>query len=340
MVRVLVVGLGTMGSTHAASFAAMENVQLMGVVDKNAKLVNTLAKKLDTKGFASFEEAASYLEGQIDVVSVCLPTNQHATYVKKAADIGADVICEKPLARQLGEAREMMDYCKKKGSKLFVGHVVRFFPEYVKAKAVMEEGKVGEVAVARTMRGGPFPRASENWYANYDSSGGLILDMIIHDFDFLRWTFGDVERVYAKNLAGTTGENEAMKDYALVTLRFKSGVIAHVEGSWAHKQFHTSFEFAGKDGVISYSSAKEKPVVTERIAEEGEASGGVSVPESPLAQSPYDRELHHFMDCIQTGKEPVVTAEDAYKAMEIALAALQSIEEKRPVSLEAQTIQP
>ncbi|MFB5663445.1 Gfo/Idh/MocA family protein [Alteribacillus sp. HJP-4] len=333
MVRVIVLGLGTMGATHAESFAKMENVQLIGVVDTNKDLLNEHAERLGAQGFASFADAAEQLQGQIDVVSVCLPTNQHALHVKSSADIGADVICEKPLARTLEEARDMIEYCNRKGARLFVGHVVRFFPEYVKAKAVINSGQVGDVAVARTMRGGPFPQASGNWYADYDISGSLILDMIIHDFDFLRWTFGEVEHVYAKNVGGTKGKNNSNRDYALVTLRFKNGLIAHVEGTWAHKQFNTSYEFAGKKGIISYSSAKESPLTLEKSESEAGQAGSVAVPESPLADSPYDLELKHFIHCIQSGEESVVTAEDAYKAMEIALAALESIEEKKAVFL-------
>jgi predicted dehydrogenase len=333
MIRVVVVGLGTMGLTHINGFARMKDVELAGVVDTNQILAKEIGEKYDTQGFTDLQEASAALEGGIDVVSICLPTHMHVKMVKKAADIGAHVICEKPLARSLNDAREIIEYCHEKNVRLFVGHVVRFFPEYVKVKELLEQGKIGKVGVVRTSRGGAFPRASEDWYANYDISGGLILDMIIHDFDFLRWCFGEVEHVYAKSIAGVKGRNELHKDYALVTLRFKNGVIAHVEGTWAHQRFSTSFEFAGKDGIITYNSEKEKPVITEIAAETGGKNPGVSVPESPLLLSPYDRELQHFISCIKTGEEPIVSSEDAFKAVEIALAAMESIEIKQPVVL-------
>lgn len=326
MIHVLLIGAGTMGSVHGEAFAKMENTFLAGIVDKNLEKAKKLAEKLQTKAFQTFEEAIGKLE-KVEVVSICLPTPFHKTFLKKAADQGLHVICEKPLARNLNDAREMIEYCKEKAVKLFVGHVVRFFPEYVRAKKIMDEGTIGNVAVVRTYRGGGFPNGSDDWYANYESSGGLVLDMIIHDFDFLRWCFGEVERVYAKSIKEG---NLKRIDYSLVTLRFKSGVIAHVEGSWAHQAFTTRFELAGQSGIIEHDSSKTVPIVFEG-RKKSTAGGGVAVPESPLKHNPYFVELDHFINCIKTDKDPIVSAEDAYKAMEIALSALKSIETGREV---------
>lgn len=337
MIRVMVVGLGTMGSVHAASFAGMEDAELTAVVDIREERANTFAEKYGAKAFYSFDEAVISVGSELDVISVCLPTDLHPDYVKKAADLNVSIICEKPLARSLKAAQDMISYCKQKEVNLYVGHVVRFFPEYQKAKTALDEGAVGVVGVVRTTRGGSYPVATEDWYANTDRSGGLVLDLMIHDFDFLRWCFGEVERVYARNMAGISGINEQRKDYALVTIRFKNGVIAHLEGTWAHESFRTSFEMAGRDGIIHYDSQKNQALVAEKGSPDGKP--GVAVPESPLKSSPYDLELRHFIECIKTNKEPIVTADDAYKAMEIAIAALQSIKEKKPVTIQAQTVQ-
>lgn len=332
MLKILLIGAGTMGSTHGEAFTKMENAVLAGIVDKNMEKAEKLAERLQTKAFQTFEEALETI-GKADVASICLPTPFHKPFLKKSADLGMHVICEKPLARNLDDAKEMIEYCREKNVKLFVGHVVRFFPEYIRAKELMEQGKIGRAAVARTYRGGAFPTASDDWYADYESSGGLVLDMIIHDFDFLRWCFGDAERVYAKSIKGG---DEKRIDYSLVTIRFKSGVIAHVEGSWAHQSFTTKFEFAGEHGIIEHDSSKSVPVVFEGRSKNN-ASAGVAVPESPLKDSPYYTELHHFITCIESGEEPIVTAEDAYKAMEIALSALKSIETGREVVLNETT---
>jgi len=154
--------------------------------------------------------------------------------------------------------------------------------------------------------------------------------MIIHDFDFLRWCFGGVERVYAKGLVNT--HHFGKVDYALVTFRFASGLIAHVEGSWSHPGgFRTRCEIAGTKGLLSFDSQRDVPLRVETPAQA--TGGGVAVPESPVLEDPYSLELKHFIDCVKEGRAPCITAEDAYEALEMALAALESIETGRPVSL-------
>jgi UDP-N-acetylglucosamine 3-dehydrogenase len=330
MIHVLLIGAGSMGSTHAFCYAQMKDAKLAGIVDVRKDKGEEIAARAGTRAFTSLEEALASLE-QVDVIDVCLPTFLHKEYVIKAADAGKHVICEKPLSASLEDAREMIDYCSSKNVRLFVGHVLRFFPEYERAKMLLDEGAIGPVAVVRTTRGGGFPVAWNNWYNDFASSGGLTLDMIIHDFDFLRWCFGDVERVYAKGLYVNAPDR---LDYSLVTLRFKNGTIAHVEGSWAHEGFAMKFEFAGKTGILDYDSSRDKPIVTvSRQAQEGFV--GVAVPESPVKESPYYKELKHFLSCIETGGESLVTAEDAYKAMEISLSAIQSMQTGKPVVLGA-----
>ncbi|MFM9278223.1 Gfo/Idh/MocA family protein [Paenibacillus jiagnxiensis] len=328
MIKVLLIGAGTMGSTHAQAYEQMEGVQVAGVVDIQAERAQSLADEVHARAFASYEEAISALD-DVDVVDVCLPTYLHKRYVLQAAQAGKHVICEKPLARHLADAEEMIAVCKQHGVKLFVGHVLRFFPEYAQARTVIEAGDLGEIGVVRTSRGGTFPRAWNNWYADYSLSGGLTLDMIIHDFDYLRWCFGEVDRVYAKSLRGRV---YGQIDYALVTLRFQSGVIAHVEGTWAHESFAMSFEIAGKNGVLQFDSARDNPVTA--VSRNGvQGRPGVAVPESPLREGTYYRELKHFMDCIATGNEPQITAEDGLEALRISLAALESMETGKPVTL-------
>ncbi|WP_045523007.1 Gfo/Idh/MocA family protein [Neobacillus niacini] len=329
MQKILLIGAGTMGREHATSYYSMEDVHLVGIVDLRKEQAEQIIGHNDTKIFQTLDEAVNNLE-HIDVIDVCVPTFLHKEYVQKAADYGIDVICEKPLAYTLEDAREMIDYCEKKDVRLFVGHVVRFFPQYAKVRDLVSNGTIGDIGVVRTKRGGNFPAGWGDWYADQTKSGGVILDLIIHDFDFLRWSFGEVERVFAKGLAERKIEH---LDYALVTLVFKSGVIAHVEGTWAHQTFSSQFEFAGKSGILEYDSLKEEPVLLS-IRKSNEEKNGVAVPQSPLKKSPYYIELEHFLKCLKTNGTPIVTAEDAYKAMEISVAALQSLKTGLPISLD------
>jgi UDP-N-acetylglucosamine 3-dehydrogenase len=328
MFNIILIGAGTMGRVHAEAYAQMKNVKVVGIVDPHIENAQKLAGPLKSKAFSSFEEALPFIK-QVNVIDICLPTHLHKEFVIKSADEGKHVICEKPLAGNLNDAVYMIEYCKEKGVRLFVGHVLRFFPEYKHAKQMIESGKAGTVKLARTSRGGKFPEGSANWFANIEQSGGLILDMIIHDFDFLRWCFGEVERVYAKS---ASEHGDTILQYALVTLRFRSGVIAHVEGSWAHEGFTMKFELSGTTGVIDYDSSQEQPVVFVNRAKSVNQSG-IAVTESPIAFNPYYLELQHFLSCLEQNEESIVTADDAYKAMEISLAAIESIRTKGPVTI-------
>ncbi|PJN56252.1 hypothetical protein PAEVO_29750 [Paenibacillus sp. GM2FR] len=331
MLQVLVIGAGAMGRTHAAAYASMPDVQLAGIADIQTEKAQQLADRHGAQAYASFEAAVEGLGSDVvDVIDVCLPTPLHKEYVVKAADIGKHVICEKPLARSEEDARFIINYCHEKGVRLFVGHVLRFFPEYVKAKSLLDQGSIGKPAVIRAGRGGGYPVGWNHWYSDFGASGGITLDAMIHDFDYLRWCFGEVERVYAK---GLHGRHQAQLDYSLVTLRFRSGVIAHVEGTWAHEGFSMNLEMAGTSGIIDYDSAKDSPLLF-KTRSSSATIPGVVVPESPLEHSPYYRELEHFMSCIRDGCEPLVTAEDAYEALRIALAAIASMASGEPVVIE------
>lgn len=327
MIHVLLIGAGTMGRTHALAYSDMDDVRLVGIVDIR-KDIQALCSDLKTEHFLSYEEAVGNLQ-QIDVVDICVPTYLHKNYVLKAAADKKHILCETPLAGNLKDAREMMDVCEHQRVKLYVGQVLRFFPEYSQAKQVIERGDIGKAAVVRTSRVSGFPRGWNDWYADVHKSGGVAVDFGIHDFDFLRWCFGEVERVFAK---GLSGKELPKKDYALVTLRFKNGVIAHIEGSWSHSTFEIRLEVAGTEGIIEYNSAKDSPLMLV-IEQAQNGHKGIVVLESPLAMNPYFRELKHFIECVKTGNAPLVSSEDAYRALEISIAANMSMHSGHPVTL-------
>ncbi len=325
--KVGIIGCGTMGGFHAGFYRQIPDCQLAGVYDIAEEKRNKFAEEFKIKPFSSYDEM---LKEDIDIIDICLPTSLHKEYVLKAAEKKKNIFCEKPIARNLEDGKMMVESCKNAKVKFMVGHVLRYFHEYAKAKEVIDSRTLGNIGVVRAMRGGAFPHAWQEWYADYQISGGLVLDMIIHDFDFLRWCFGDVKRVYAK---GMINRGYKFIDYALVTLRFKSGVIAHVEGTWAHPPggFRTKLEVAGSKGLLNFDSSDSLPIHME-VKDTG-GGRGVAVPESPIKESPYLLELKHFVNCVINNKEPDITGKDALKALEISLAALESIETGRPVVL-------
>ncbi|MCL6632162.1 MAG: Gfo/Idh/MocA family oxidoreductase [Alicyclobacillus herbarius] len=327
-IKVAVVGAGTMGTVHAEAYKNMPDVQLVGIVDINRDTAQYLAFRQRTDDYTSLD--ALIREKRPDVVDVCVPTYLHRQVVETAARAGCHVICEKPIARTLADARAMIETCRAAGVQLYIAHVVRFFPEYRRAYELLQSGAIGRVGTVRAMRGGAFPKAWQDWYANVARCGTVIVDSMIHDFDFLRWCFGEVERVYAKSLLG---RDLLQLDHAFVSLRFQNGVIAHVEGTWAYPSgFRTELEIAGSEGMIDFRS-DQAAALHSQFQESDFVRAGVEVPESPLVKNPYQLELEHFLACIRDGEQPLVTAEDGLKALEISLAALTSVETREPVVL-------
>jgi UDP-N-acetylglucosamine 3-dehydrogenase len=335
MLRVALVGAGGMARTHGNCYAAIPNATLVGVMDIREEAAQALAEAHGVASYTDFETMLT--ETRPDLVDVCCPTPSHVEYVcraaKRAAEIGIrGISTEKPMGRSLEDCDRMIAAVEEAGIPLFVAQVVRFFPEFALMKRQVDAGAVGNPAAIRTRRGGRMPRAWDDWYADFERSGGLILDLIVHDFDWLRWTFGEVERVYAR---GAGDSHLPAFDYALVTLRFKSGAIAHVEGTWNDPSgFKVAVEVAGDAGLLEYNFNQPTGApFRSAVAASAGPGGGVDVPESPVAVDPYLAELQHFCDCVEQGVTPSITPQDGRAAVQIALAAIESLRSGQPVTL-------
>ncbi|MFK7694338.1 Gfo/Idh/MocA family protein [Paenibacillus sp. HJGM_3] len=324
--KVAVVGSGGMGRIHAHAYTRMAGVELVGVCDIEFALAEELARNTNSRAFPSFEALVEAVSPE--AVSLTLPSHLHKEYAIKAAERGIHVISEKPISLSLEDAEAVIQSCEKHGVKLFVGHVVRFFPDYVQMKNAVEAGKLGTIGVAHFKRIGGHPGNVRPWFKEEDKSGGVIVDLMVHDIDFARWTFGEVKSVYCMK------HTDNNMDYALATLVFESGAVANLEAYWGYPgAFRTAAEIAGSNGVVRADSATSSSLQVRKAAVDGEAGRFVEVPQSPSIHSPYYIELQHFIDCIRGNAEPVVTGRDAYKALEIANAARESARTGRAVLL-------
>lgn len=315
--KVAIVGCGGLGNVHASCYAEMPGVTVVGVCDIAEEQVRPTAMRIGTTAYLSFHELLE--QSGCDVVSIAVPGYLHKELAIEAAKYGKHVISEKPIALNLADAREMIEECRKNSVRLFVGHVVRYFPDYAQIKRQLVDGIIGRPGVAHMSRIGGHPGNLRDWYYDEDKSGGVILDLMIHDIDFIRWAWGEVRSVYSQRV--TSPE----MDYATATLVFESGAVANLKAHWGYPgPFSAAAELAGSGGIIRNDSSRSVSLQIRKT--ETRASGGqfVEVPQSPGYQSPYYLELLDFIDCIREGREPLVTAEDAYKALEIALAAVES----------------
>lgn len=330
--RVGIVGTGFMGTTHAAGWSETP-ATIVGFVSRTPKRAEPLAEEFGARVFPELDALLPH----VDVIDICVPTHRHHELAMQAAAAGKHVICEKPLARTLAQGKETVAACEHAGVKLLVGHVVRFFPEFVTARNAVIAGEIGEPAVVRVSRETFRPKKPvENWFLDMEKSGGILLDLMIHDFDYARWVAGEVTSVLAKTISQNHPAGAATSgDHGIAILTHASGVISHVEGSWAYPppSFRTSFEIAGSEGLLQYDSAAATPIDIQLHAVADTATPDIPLPTSPLAEDPYITEIKAFYEAIEHDAPVPGTAEDGLAALRIALAAIESARRGEPVSI-------
>lgn len=334
MLRIGIVGAGSMGSAHAAGWSQTP-AQIVGFLTETFDPNLPLARRYNAKVFSSLDS----LLDAVDVVDICAPTHLHVQMILQAAARKKHIICEKPLALTTADALQAIRACKEAGVHLLVAHVVRYFPEYALAKSLVDQGVIGNVAVLRLLRGSYRPQKPiGNWFLDEAKSGGILMDLMIHDMDYARWIAGEVVSVFARKV--TTIFPNSNLDYGLVILQHRGGAITHLAGAWAYPPptFRTQFEIAGDRGVIIHDSQSTNPIET-LLVKTHSSVPEVGLPSSPVREDPYTLEIKSFYKTITEGIPPKVTAEDALAAVQIAEAAILSAREGKAIHIEPIKVQ-
>jgi predicted dehydrogenase len=328
--KVGIVGVGFMGTTHAAGWRETP-AELVGFAAETEGEAGALARQYDARVYPSLAEMLP----DVDVLDICSPTHLHHEMALQAAARGKHIICEKPLARTTRQAREIVSACRKAGVQLLVAHVVRFFPEYALARAAVATGQIGKPGVIRLHRGSYRPKKpAGNWFLDEVKSGGILMDLMIHDYDYARWVAGEVQSVSARRV--TQRHPEAPVDYGLVILSHRSGALSHIAGAWAYPPptFRTHLEIAGDRGLIEFDSEGTAPIQNLILKTGGADAPDVALPSSPVSESPYTTQIKEFYWALAQGAPARVEASDGLAAVQIAEAALESAHTGQPVELQ------
>lgn len=323
MVKIGVLGAGGMGNVHTRHWRLMPDVEVR-FFDRDPGRQQEFASRHQVTCCGSAEELIAWC----DALDICLPTDLHLPFALQALNAGKHVLCEKPVVGSLQDAEALLGAVTKSGMTLMPAQVVRHFADYRKAHQLVKSGAAGVPQTARTRRGGKAPAGLGGWFQDFERSGGVLLDLAVHDFDWLRWTLGEVRNVTSRSVRvgqnATLGERPG--DYALTTLEFESGAVAHVEATWLDPSgFRTTLEVCGDKGMIELDSRKVAAV--RRHQESG------SQQENPLSgdDDPYYRQGRAFLAAIQGGPQEI-TALDGVMAVSIALAAIESAKSGKRVS--------
>jgi len=346
MIRVALLGAGAMGRVHADVYRSIPGVTVTAVGGHDHAATRALAASLDARAYTSVEALLD--EAECDVVDCCLPTGLHRAAVEGTAARGRHVVCEKPIALTLEDARAAIAAAQRAGVHLLVGQVVRFFPAYRRLAAALGEGQVGAPALCTLLRQGFYPRGQDDWYRDDERSGGIFVDLMIHDCDWALRQFGPAERVYARLVRrdGYDGHDGYDADdgrpfaQAMATVRHCGGVITGLTATWGHPgPFTTAVEVAGTGGLLRLSTDDARPVRLLTDAPNGaDSKGGVALPSLDGGEDPYRTQLAHFMDVVAGRAAPLVRPEEALAALELALAARASARTGRPRHLDREDV--
>ena len=326
--KIGIIGLGMMGRTHYEAYQEIEGAQVVAVSDQNPQRAagdlsgtagNVLKGGLQhlpmdkIRGTTKASDLIAMKD--VEIVDVCVPTTQHADVAIEALKAGKHVICEKPLARNLGDAERIAAVAKEAKGFFMPAMCIRFWPQWAWLKQAIVEKRYGKVLSASFRRVAQMPPG--RWYKDGSLSGGAALDLHIHDTDFVQNLLGMPKAVLSRGYTKTTGEI----DHLATQFIYDDVPLVTAEGGWTladgygfSMQYTCNFENATAD----YDLAREQPL---RLSQNGQSEA--------IDLGPgfgYAAELRYFCDCVKKGQRPtVVTADDAVRSIKLVEAEVKSV---------------
>lgn len=327
-VKVGLVGVGRIGRLHVETLVQrVPQAELVAVTDRDVAAATTVAAEYGVGCVGSFGEL---LAADVEAVVICSSTDTHAEFIKQAAGAGKHIFCEKPIDSDLARIDEVLRVVESSGVKLMIGFNRRFDANPQRIKRALETGEVGTPHVLTIISRDPAPPPIE--YIRV--SGGMFLDMTIHDFDMARFLLGEVAEVYTQAAVlvdpaiGEAGD----VDTALVTLKFASGALGVIDNSrQAVYGYDQRIEVLGSLG--SLRSENVFPDTVRISTAQAVKRGRPHLFFLDRYLKSYQLELSEFVEAVATDGPVPVTGEDGRAPVVLALAALQSLREGRPVRL-------
>ncbi|MBN2376928.1 MAG: Gfo/Idh/MocA family oxidoreductase [Sedimentisphaerales bacterium] len=331
MLKIGIVGFGFMGRMHYHCWKALVDAQVTAVCDANPNIVEDTQKaqagniggadtEIDFSGvdiYSDFDKMLS--QGNLDAVSITLPTFLHAETSAQALAAGVHVLCEKPMALNVADCDAMIAAAQKSDKVLQIGHCIRFWPEYAKTKELIDSGEFGPVIAASFERLGSAPAwAWDNWFMDEQRSGGMILDLHIHDTDYVEHLFGmpaAVSSFAAKHPGG--GLCHIATQYI-----YDDSRVVTAQGGWGMAPsfgFEMSFNIVLEKATIVYDCTRDPAF---RVCP---AEGEAFTPQVAPGDG-YSREIAHFAELIQGKDVPAITTlEQSRDSIKIIEAEKESV---------------
>jgi inositol 2-dehydrogenase len=326
------IGAGRLGRVYARDLAGrIPETRLVAVADPAGSLAKDIAEEFDIA--RSYTDPMALIDDKgVDAIVIVTPTHVHREQVVAAADRKKPTFCEKPPALSLSEVAEMKAAIEKSGMFFQMGFMRRFDPGYAAAKKQIEAGRIGAPLVFKATSRDPFRPSLE--YANPKSSGGMLIDMGIHDFDLARWFMGDVRSVAAIGATIAYPELETVGDIdnAIASLTFTSGKLGVVDltrsGIYG---YDISTEILGLEGTIRIGYIRETAILVMTKA------NGVQHDTVPYFmerfRDAYTNQLQNFAHNVLQAKPPPITIDDGMEALRVGVAATRARESGKTIDV-------
>jgi len=339
MVRVGIVGLGFMGQMHFRCYSASGAAKVVAVCDADeskfkpdsgtAGNIGDAEEPLDLSDVKLLTDFDKMLkEVELDAVSITLPTHMHRDFTVKALEAGFNVMCEKPMAINQAQCEDMISAAEKSGKILQIGHCIRFWPEYAKTKQIIDSGEYGNVIAASFRRLTATPTWSwQNWLMGGSKSGGALMDLHIHDADYVQYLFGMPKSVYSGGAKGPSGDI----DHVVTHYNYDDKKVVTAEGGWILMPgfgFEMSFNILFEKATMVFNSTKE-PAFSIFPAGTDEAI----IPEVEEGDG-YSLEIAHFLKTVKGQEVPqITTPQQSLNSVKLVLAEKLSAETRKEVAL-------
>jgi predicted dehydrogenase len=340
MIQVGIVGLGFMGVTHIRAYRKIEGVRIAAICDAvrlpldgdlsqvSGNLGDADPVKLDMSQTKAYKDINELLANpDVDLIDLCVPTPAHPKLSIASLKAGKHVICEKPLARNSVLAREIADAAQAAKGFFMPAMCLRFWPEWAWVKKAIEHATYGRVLSARFRRVSEPPLWGRESYFKGEQSGGALLDLHIHDTDFVQFCFGRPRAVFS---SGFTHYSGAI-DHVVTQYKVESGATVSAEGTWVMTEgfgFNMEYTVVFEKATADYNLKRGADAL--QLFEHGQPVRTVHCE----GGDGYVGELSHMIDSITSGKPPtIVTARDGQSAVDICEAEERSIQTGQVVTL-------
>jgi len=326
--RVAIVGVGRLGAFHAKLLSALPEVTELRIHDVDGARADAVARELGASRAGSAAEAL----GNADAAVIVTPTGTHAALIHQCLDRGLPTFCEKPIALDLDSTQRVVEHAARSGGKLQIGFQRRFDRGFLEARRRVRAGELGTVySFSMTSRDATPPPD-----AYVETSGGQFVDQLIHDFDVVRWLFGDeVQDLYATGSTLGFAQYEGFGDVSTsaAVLRLRGGAVGLLQAARHNEAgYDIRAEIYGAKDSIAIGLDPRTPLVS--VESDGPRMKSPAYPSFFIRfADAYRAELEHFLRFARGEAENLCGPEDAREALRIALAARLSLREVRPVGL-------